>query len=119
MPYRILNADRIEATLETLYHRIQERFPNRGLANLCKQLLEIAREDKRKLSWVAKPILWLRIGVGAKPPEYDDLADWVLGRFSKAERSAVLAEFDRMADAVECWLAEGIEKAMTKFNTKA
>ena len=22
----------------------------------------------------------LRIGVGAKPPEYDDLADWVLGR---------------------------------------
>jgi len=64
MPYRILNADRIEATLETLYHRIQERFPNRGLANLCKQLLEIAREDKRKVSWVAKPNLWLRIGVG-------------------------------------------------------
>ena len=26
MPYRSLNADRIEATLETLYHRIQERF---------------------------------------------------------------------------------------------
>ena len=61
----------------------------------------------------------LRIGVGAKPPEYDDLADWVLGRFSKAERAAVLAEFDRMADAVECWLIDGIEKAMTKFNTKA
>jgi hypothetical protein len=64
MPYRSLNADRIEATLEKLHQRIQERFPNRGLAGLCQQLLEIAREDKRKLSWVAKPNLWLRIGVG-------------------------------------------------------
>ena len=64
MPYRTLNADRIEATLETLHKRIQERFPNRGLANLCKQLLDIAREDKRKLAWVARPNLWLRAGVG-------------------------------------------------------
>lgn len=63
MPYRTLDADRIEATLETLYRRIEERFPNRGLANLCKQLLEIAREDKRKLAWVQKPNLWLRSGV--------------------------------------------------------
>jgi len=64
MPYRTLNADRIEATLETLQQRIQERFPNRGLANLCKELLEIAREDKRRLAWVARPNLWLRAGVG-------------------------------------------------------
>jgi hypothetical protein len=64
MPYRSLNADRIEATLETLYNRIQERFPNRGLANLCKQLLDIAREDKRKLAWVARPNILLRVGVG-------------------------------------------------------
>ena len=47
MTYRTLNPDRIEATLETLHNRIQERFPNRGLANLCKQLLDIARDDKR------------------------------------------------------------------------
>ena len=64
MPYRTLNADRIEATLETLHQRIEERFPNRGLAKLCSQLLDIAREDKRKLAWVAKPNIWLRTGVG-------------------------------------------------------
>lgn len=63
MPYRTLNADRIEATLETLQRRIEERFPNRGLSNLCKQLLDIAREDKRTLSWVTQPNLWLRSGV--------------------------------------------------------
>ncbi|MEQ1784576.1 MAG: hypothetical protein ABMA14_24785 [Hyphomonadaceae bacterium] len=64
MPYRSLNPDRIEATLETLHNRIVERFPNRGLANLCKQLLAIARDDKRKLAYVAQPNIWLRIGVG-------------------------------------------------------
>jgi hypothetical protein len=62
MPYRSLNPDRIEATLETLHNRIVERFPNRGLANLCKQLLEIARDDKRKLAYVARPNIWLRVG---------------------------------------------------------
>ena len=59
----------------------------------------------------------LRIGVGAKPPEIDDLADWVLSDFTSEEREALEAMLDPMADAVECWLVEGIEKAMTKHNT--
>ena len=58
----------------------------------------------------------LRIGVGMKPPEWEDLADWVLSRFSREDRSAVDAILDPMADAVETWVAEGIERAMTKHN---
>lgn len=58
----------------------------------------------------------LRIGVGEKPPEYDDLADWVLGRFAKAERAILTDLLDRMADAVETWLAQGIERAMSQHN---
>ena len=58
----------------------------------------------------------LRIGVGAKPPEIDDLADWVLSDFEPEEREALEALVDPMAEAVECWLAEGIETAMTKHN---
>jgi len=58
----------------------------------------------------------LRIGIGAKPPHYEDLADWVLGRLTTEERGALAAECDPMADAVECWLAEGIETAMNRFN---
>jgi hypothetical protein len=64
MPYRTLNADKIEATLETLQQRIDERFPNRGLGKLCAELLTIAREDRQRLSWVTKPNLLLRTGVG-------------------------------------------------------
>jgi PTH1 family peptidyl-tRNA hydrolase len=58
----------------------------------------------------------LRIGVGPKPPEFDDLADFVLGEFSPEEYRIVTELLDPMADAVECWLAEGIERAMTRFN---
>jgi PTH1 family peptidyl-tRNA hydrolase len=58
----------------------------------------------------------LRIGVGPKPPEFADLADYVLAEFLPEERESVGALLDPMAEAVECWLAEGIEIAMTRFN---
>ncbi len=58
----------------------------------------------------------LRIGIGAKPAAYDDLADWVLGRFTAEERAAVDGALDTMAEAVECWVHEGTELAMTRFN---
>jgi len=59
----------------------------------------------------------LRIGVGPKPPEIEDLADYVLAEFTPEERAALESLLDPMAEAVECWLAEGIERAMTKFNS--
>ena len=58
----------------------------------------------------------LRIGVGPKPPEIDDLADFVLGGFEREEREALDALLPVMSEAVECWLDEGIERAMTRFN---
>jgi PTH1 family peptidyl-tRNA hydrolase len=58
----------------------------------------------------------LRIGVGAKPAHYDDLADWVLGRMQPDERAAFDATLDAMAEAVECWVVDGIERAMNRFN---
>jgi len=58
----------------------------------------------------------LRIGIGPLPPESTDTADFVLEQFPAPERSALEALLDPMADAVECWLREGIEAAMTRFN---
>lgn len=58
----------------------------------------------------------LRIGVGAPDRPEIDLADWVLGPPGAADESAVLEEMEHMAEAVECWLAEGIGPAMNQFN---
>jgi peptidyl-tRNA hydrolase, PTH1 family len=58
----------------------------------------------------------LRIGVGPRPMGQDDLADFVLDRFTPEERARLDALLDPMAEAVECWLEEGIERAMNRFN---
>ena len=58
----------------------------------------------------------LRIGVGPSPAGLEDLADFVLERFDPEEQRVLDELLDPMADAVECWLAEGIERAMTRFN---
>ena len=58
----------------------------------------------------------IRIGVGAKPrPDYD-LADWVLGKFQGEDKKAIDQAVKRAADAVECLLKEGPDRAMNRFN---
>lgn len=57
----------------------------------------------------------LRIGVGPADPARD-LADFVLEPPAPDDRAAIEALMDPMAEAVEVWLAEGIEPAMNRFN---
>ncbi len=59
----------------------------------------------------------LRIGVGEKPhPDYD-LADWVLGKFSAEDKKIMDAAVSRAADGVECCLRDGIDQAMSRYNS--
>ena len=58
----------------------------------------------------------LKVGVGGKPdPDYD-LADWVLGKFRGPDRKVMDEAVKRAADAVECFLRDGPQKAMNTFN---
>lgn len=58
----------------------------------------------------------IRVGVGQKPhPDYD-MADWVLGRPQGEDRKAIDDAVSRAAQAVECVVREGTERAMNKFN---
>ena len=58
----------------------------------------------------------LRIGVGPVPDVVDDRADFVLGPLEAEEREALDAVLPTVADAVECWVSEGAETAMNRFN---
>ncbi len=60
----------------------------------------------------------LRIGVGPRPMQQGELADYVLDRFTRDERDILDSGLDPMAEAVECWLDEGIETAMNRFNRR-
>ena len=47
-----------------------------------------------------------------------DAADYVLARFTSEEQETIRAAVQKAADAVECWLRDGIDKAMTQYNVK-
>lgn len=58
----------------------------------------------------------VRIGVGEKPhPDYD-LADWVLGKFVGEDKKTITQAVTQAADAVECVIRDGMDKAMNQFN---
>jgi PTH1 family peptidyl-tRNA hydrolase len=57
----------------------------------------------------------LRIGIGPVPDSWD-AADFVLSRFNASERTTVHDTVPRAADAVECWIAQGIDECMNQFN---
>lgn len=59
----------------------------------------------------------IRVGVGEKPAGYD-LADYVLGHFSKAEQERMEEGYDRASDAVRMILSGDIGGAMSRYNRK-
>jgi PTH1 family peptidyl-tRNA hydrolase len=60
----------------------------------------------------------LRLGVGPDDPQKrkGDLADYVLSDFGKRDAKVVEELMPTMQELVECWLTDGAEKAMNKFN---
>lgn len=59
----------------------------------------------------------IKMGVGEKPAGYD-LADYVLGHFSKDERTQMDASIEDAIDSIELILADEIDVAMNKYNKK-
>ena len=58
----------------------------------------------------------IRLGVGSPPhPDYD-LADWVLGSFHGQDTETMRLAVEKAADAVECCVRDGIDKAMNRYN---
>lgn len=57
----------------------------------------------------------IKVGVGEKPDGYD-LADYVLGHFSKEEEKEMQDAYERAAQAAVEILTDGPDKAMNDFN---
>jgi PTH1 family peptidyl-tRNA hydrolase len=57
----------------------------------------------------------IRVGIGPPPPGHDQV-EHVLGRSSSAEALLISEAMEKVADAVDCLLEEGIAVAMNRFN---
>lgn len=56
----------------------------------------------------------LRVGIGRDPT--GEVIDYVLSRFEPDELPLVDQAVARAAQAVECWMVEGVEQAMNRYN---
>ena len=59
----------------------------------------------------------IKVGVGEKPEKYD-LADYVLGRFSKADREIMKEGYQKAVRAAEMIIRGEIDTAMNEYNRK-
>lgn len=59
----------------------------------------------------------IKVGVGEKPAGYD-LADYVLGHFSKEDRTIMDDAFKEATEAVKMMITDGPDAAMNAFNKK-
>lgn len=61
-PTLTLGPERIVDTIRTLRDRIDERFPDSGLGQLCANLHVIGEHTKTRLDRIERPNIWLRSG---------------------------------------------------------
>jgi len=63
----------------------------------------------------------LRIGIRPAEPEREigELSDFVLSPFGRADAAVIKDLLGRVTDAAECWLRDGIERAMSAHNAPA
>lgn len=59
----------------------------------------------------------IKVGVGEKPENYD-LADYVLGHFSKDEAGVISDVSDKVCDAIHTIITQDVDMAMNKYNRK-
>ncbi len=70
----------------------------------------------RNIIYLLKQDEFPRIRIGVGKPENGDLADYVLGRFSKEEVGLVSEAIERAALAVETIVCQDLQLAMNKYN---
>jgi PTH1 family peptidyl-tRNA hydrolase len=70
----------------------------------------------RNLGTESVPRLRLGVANEDRPPQGDELVDFVLSPFEAREKIVVAKMIERAADACEMWLQEGAEPTMNRFN---
>jgi PTH1 family peptidyl-tRNA hydrolase len=60
-----------------------------------------------------------RLRVGVDSPGRASQVDYVLGKFTRDQQKAIDPALDDACDAIETWLSEGIDKAMSLHNQRA
>lgn len=63
MGYNALSADRVIETIDSLRRRVDERFPDSGLANVAEELARTARQCAAESRKLRDPVMPIRVSV--------------------------------------------------------
>ena len=96
-----------DISLEVGQHRIRRKGSAGGHNGLKSIINHLGSMDFPRV----------KIGVGEKPKGYD-LADYVLGHFTKQEQAIFAERFDEVYDAVQLIVMGDITEAMNRHNKK-
>jgi len=99
----LLICDDFHLDLGTL--RLRSRGSDGGQKGLADTIRQLGTDQLARL----------RVGIGPVPDRWN-AADFVLGKFAKAEQKMLESELIRICDAVDTWVSEGITMAMNRFN---
>ncbi|MGM9662717.1 MAG: aminoacyl-tRNA hydrolase [Oscillospiraceae bacterium] len=58
----------------------------------------------------------IKVGVGAPQHPEHEMVDWVIGKFTPAERKVLDQALQKAVDAAECVIGEGVQKAQNRYN---
>ena len=94
--------------LETGRIRIRPKGSDGGHNGLKSIIYQLANDG----------FIRIRMGVGAPKHEDYNLADYVLGKFSKEEIELLTPVAEKVTQAVELIIKEDVSRAMNKFNGK-
>lgn len=67
---------------------------------------------------VSDDFVRVKIGVGAPANKDYDLADYVLGKFTKDDLEKIIPVLKECSDMAECIIKQGVDTAMNKYNGK-
>lgn len=97
-----------DINLETGRIRIRPKGSDGGHNGLKSIIYQLANDG----------FIRIRMGVGAPKHEDYNLADYVLGKFSKEEIELLTPVAEKVTQAVELIIKEDVSRAMNKFNGK-
>jgi len=61
--YRSLDYRKIENTIDQLASRVEERFPESGLLQVCLEVKSVANDGRQRVERISQPNWWLRVSV--------------------------------------------------------
>mgnify|MGYP007059483872 CR=1 FL=1 len=105
MAYEQLDADKIVSTVNTLHRRIVERFPNAGLANVCRKLLDIAQAARERSEQIGRPIQGVRLLSALVIAAIVGSTGWIVWIVFQGERQEPVHQSAELIQALEAGLS--------------